>query len=112
MPSCLRVLSVEDNKSDFLLIQQQLRQSDLDFEIRRVETEQELRSVLKEYVPDIILSDYSLPTFDGMRALLIAKELAPSIPFILVTGSVNEQTAVDCLKAGADDYVLDRKSVV
>ncbi len=106
MPSHLRILSVEDNKPDFLLIRQQLQQSDLDFEIRRVETGQELRSVLKEYLPDIILSDYSLPTFDGMQALLIAKELVPSIPFVLVTGSVNEQTAVECLKAGADDYVL------
>ncbi|MBI3110347.1 MAG: PAS domain S-box protein [Ignavibacteriales bacterium] len=106
MQSHLRILSIEDSEPDFLLVQGHLERSDLDFELRRVETEQALRSVLKEYLPDIILSDYSLPTFDGMGALLVAKELVPFTPFILVTGSVNEQTAVECLKAGADDYVL------
>ena len=64
-----------------------------------------IRSI-QGFKPDIILSDYSLPTFNGMQALLIRNELAPSIPFILVTGSMNEETAVEVMKAGADDYVI------
>ncbi|MEP7227461.1 MAG: PAS domain S-box protein [Gemmatimonadales bacterium] len=61
---------------------------------------------LEEFGPDLILSDYTLPRFDGMTALSLAKERAPSIPFLIVTGSVNEETAVGCMKAGATDYLL------
>ena len=56
--------------------------------------------------PDLILSDYTLPRFDGMTALSLARERAPAVPFLIVTGSVNEETAVGCMKAGATDYLL------
>jgi PAS domain S-box-containing protein len=71
-----------------------------------VETKEAYINALLDFKPDVILSDYSLPTFDGMKALLYRSELAPSIPFILVTGSINEETAVEIMKAGADDYVI------
>ena len=61
---------------------------------------------LDEFRPDLILSDYTLPRFDGMSALSLARERAPAVPFLIVTGSVNEETAVGCMKAGATDYLL------
>ena len=63
-------------------------------------------AALETFRPEIILSDYMLPTFDGMTALKLARELVPEIPFILITGSTNEETAVECMKAGAWDYVV------
>ena len=68
-----------------------------------METEREFIAQLGEFLPDLILSDFSLPQFNGMDVLLLAKEHSPLIPFIVVTGSINEETAVDCIKAGAWD---------
>ena len=65
-----------------------------------------LERELDEFRPDLILSDYTLPRFDGMAALSLARERAPAVPFLIVTGSVNEETAVGCMKAGATDYLL------
>jgi two-component system cell cycle sensor histidine kinase/response regulator CckA len=61
---------------------------------------------LETFQPDVVLSDYTLPRFDGMTALSLARERAPTVPFLIVTGSVNEETAVGCMKAGATDYLL------
>jgi PAS domain-containing protein len=66
----------------------------------------EFISALEEFHPDIIISDYALPEFNGMQALRITKEKNPGIPFIVLTGSTNEITAVECMKAGATDYVI------
>ena len=63
------------------------------------------------FQPDLIISDYSLPSFDGMQALKITKEFYPTVPFILYTGSMNEETAVTCIKAGAWDYIIKEHSV-
>ena len=71
-----------------------------------METEIDFREGLISYKPDIILSDYNLPAFNGMSALKLVKDISPSIPFIIVTGSMNEETAVECMKAGAADYVI------
>ena len=64
--------------------------------------------LLVSYNPDIILSDFNMPSFDGLSALKIAQQICPFTPFIMVTGSINEDTAVDCMKAGASDYVFKR----
>ncbi len=102
----LRILINEDTPSDGDLLEHAIRKAGFDFTARRVETRDDFLSALQEFMPHVIISDYRLPTFDGMQALELANEHVPLIPFIIVTGSMNEETAVECMKAGADDYVL------
>ncbi len=102
----LRILHVEDNLSDAELALRELRKAAFVFEARRVETREAFLAALADFRPDLILSVYRLPEFDGMKALLLAREHAPYVPVIITTGSVNEETAVACMKAGAADYVL------
>jgi PAS domain S-box-containing protein len=102
----LRILILEDVPTDAELVERELRNAKIEFSSKRVETREDFIKALQDFAPDIILSDYKLPQFDGMAALELKKELAPNIPFIMVTGSMNEETAVDCMKAGAEDYVI------
>ncbi len=102
----LRILMLEDIPTDAELELHQLRQSDIACEMRRVENEQDFRRELSDYEPDLILSDFSLPAFDGLRALLIARSEYPNIPFIFVSGTIGEETAIASLKSGAADYIL------
>ncbi|WP_292468561.1 response regulator [Methanolobus sp.] len=104
--SGLRILFVEDIPSDTELAERALFKQDIEFESMRVETIEEFSKQLEEFSPDIVISDYSLPVFDGMQALKILLDFDDSIPFIILTGSLNEETAVTCMKAGATDYVL------
>ena len=107
MPSDqLRILILEDMPMDAELMEYELVRASIPFTARRVETREAFLSALDEFAPDVILSDYTLPRFDGMTALALARELVPSTPLLIVTGSVNEETAVGCMKAGADDYLL------
>lgn len=111
MENKLRILIVEDNPSDVEIVKRLIRKEGIAFEERVADSKEEFVSAIHEFVPELILCDYSMPRFDGMRALLIRKELAPLTPFILVTGSVNEEVAVECMKAGADDYVLKQNLI-
>src|SRR5512145_257911 len=106
METKIKILLVEDLPSDAELIKYEIRKSGLPFYELTVETKEEFIKAIHEFEPDIILSDYSLPLFNVMQALRLRKELAPLIPFILVTGSLNEETAVEVMKAGADDYLI------
>ncbi|MFH0988638.1 MAG: PAS domain S-box protein [bacterium] len=106
MKDALRVLLVEDSQSDAELTKRELRSAGISFVAECVETEKDFREKLQSFRPDIILSDYSLPTLNGMQALRLLQTLKPHLPFILVTGSLNEDTAVECMKAGADDYII------
>ncbi|MGA9752124.1 MAG: PAS domain S-box protein [Acidobacteriota bacterium] len=106
MSQPLRILMVEDVPTDAALVEREIRKAGIDFVSRRVENRETFLAAIEEFDPDFILSDYSLPQFDGMSALRLADERAPEIPFIIITGSLNEETAVECIKAGADDYVL------
>ena len=105
----LRILFVEDVPADAELAARILSKEGLAFTSIRVETQEEFLNALIEYRPDLILSDYSLPQFDGMRALRLALAHNVNLPFIIVTGSIDEETAVDCIKAGAWDYVLKER---
>jgi PAS domain S-box-containing protein len=102
----LRILILEDLPTDAELMERELKRGGIEFESVRVETEHDFVAALEAFRPELILSDFRLPTFDGLSALRIAQERAPLIPFIVVTGSMNEETAVECMKAGAFDYVL------
>jgi len=102
----LRILILEDVPMDAELVEYELGRTNIPFDARCVDTRDEFLHQLEEFQPDLILSDYTLPSFDGMTALSIVRERAPSTPFLIVTGSVNEETAVGCMKAGATDYLL------
>ncbi|MCX6328058.1 MAG: PAS domain S-box protein, partial [Bacteroidia bacterium] len=102
----MRILFVEDLPSDAELAVLELRKEGLRFEHMRVDTRDEFIKALKEFKPDIVISDYMMPAYNGMQALKDAHELDPLVPFILCTGSMNEETAVECLKTGANDYVI------
>jgi len=102
----LKILFVEDLPSDVDLAVLELRKEKLVFVYETVCTREDLIKAFKEFKPDLIISDYIMPSFNGLQALREAKECDPDIPFILCTGSVNEEIAIECLKAGAQDYVI------
>ncbi len=106
MSQQFRVLMVEDNASDTELIVRELKRAGMRCDAHRVETAVEFRQELDEYQPHVILSDFSMPKFDGMEALAIAKRSHPEIPFIFVSGTIGEENAVRALQSGAIDYVL------
>lgn len=101
-----RILFVEDLPSDMELAEHQLRSHGFQYEAVRVETEPDFLQALEEFRPDLVVSDYSLPLFDGRRALELTLKHDPDLPFVILTGSMNEETAVDCMKAGAVDYLI------
>jgi PAS domain S-box-containing protein len=100
----LSILFVEDNPDDFDLALRELRGSGVAFEARSIETEAEFRASLQD-LPDVVVADYKLPQFSGLAALNICREHEVGVPFIMLTGSQSEEIAVECLKAGADDYL-------
>jgi signal transduction histidine kinase len=101
-----RILILEDVPTDAELVQRELQKAGFAFTSRCVDTREAFLGELEEFSPDIVLSDYSMPQFNGLEAIKLVKELYPSIPLIIVTGSINEETAVSCMKAGATDYVI------
>jgi len=102
----LRILFVEDSPEDAELAAWELSKSGLRFSSMRTDTKEGFLAALSEFRPGIVISDYSMPRFDGMTALRLSMERSPAIPFIVLTGSMNEETAVLCLKSGAIDYVI------
>ncbi|MEJ2692850.1 MAG: response regulator [Candidatus Thiodiazotropha sp.] len=102
----LRVLMLEDTPSDAELIEHELRKADITFTSQRVETRDAFIQSLNEFRPDIILSDYILPDFNGMDALAIVRHDYPQLPMIMVTGALSDINAVELIHAGARDYVL------
>jgi PAS domain S-box-containing protein len=106
MEKTFRILYVEDVPEDAELILQNISGYGINFIRTIVDSKKDYIEALISFVPDVIISDYSTPDFDGMNALSLRNEISPLTPFILVTGSVNEEVAAECIKAGADDYVL------
>lgn len=102
----LRVLFVEDSKIDADLAVLGLTRAGIDAVVQRVETERAFRSRLNTFRPDVILSDFTLPRFNGLVALQIAQQIRPATPFIFVSGTIGQDTAIESLKQGAADYIL------
>ncbi len=102
----LRVIIVEDSEDDVALILRQLRRGGYDLTHLRVETASALTAALDEGGWDIVISDYSLPQFSGLAAIEICAQHGFEIPFILVSGTVGEEEAVQAMKAGAHDYLM------
>lgn len=106
MAESLKILLLEDVYEDFELIKREVRKNFPNSEILHLDNEADFRNQLEEYSPDLILSDYNLPQFTGLEALQIVRKVNKNLPFLIVTGSINEETAVDCIKAGATDYII------
>jgi len=102
----LKILMLEDNQDDVLLIEHMLRKNKLPFIHTAVDTRDEFREAIRQFQPDVILSDHGLPGFNSREALKICLAERPSAPFILVTGTVTDEYAISCLNNGADDYIL------
>jgi diguanylate cyclase (GGDEF)-like protein/PAS domain S-box-containing protein len=102
----MKILLVEDSENDAELIVRELKRAGMGCTSMRVETEPDYQRALTAFNPDIILSDFSMPRFDGMSALAIARQAHPEIPFIFVSGTLGEEYAIRALKSGASDYVL------
>src|SRR5437016_13372101 len=106
MTSPLRVVHLEDDIRDAELVKATLEAEGIHSEQRRVENEQEFLGALTQGNVDLILADYTLPSFDGLSALKIAQQHAPDVPFIYVSGTLGEDVAIEALKTGGTDYVL------
>lgn len=109
--SVIRILHLEDNSLDSELVRELLDESGLMCDITNVHTRAEFEACLETQAWHVILSDFALPSFDGLSALETAKELCPSTPFIFVTGTMGEENAIESLKNGATDYVLKQNLV-
>src|SRR5881409_15519 len=106
MPGLVRVLMVEDVADDAALVERELRRAGITGATRRVDSERAYREALRTFAPDIILTYHSLPTFGAADALRIGLLESPDTPVIIVTGSLDEETAAEYIKAGATDYIL------
>jgi formate hydrogenlyase transcriptional activator len=106
MRNPLRILSIEDDPNDSKLIQDLLEAEDIVCEATRVDTRAALLASLEQGGIDLILADYTLPSFDGISALKLAMKACPEVPFIFVSGTLGEEVATEALKIGATDYVL------
>lgn len=109
MKSPLRILHLEDNPDDAELIQSALEADDLACTITRVESRAEFIPALTQETFDLVMADFSLPGFDGLTALKLVRQISTDVPFILVSGTVGEERAIESLKSGATDYVLKER---
>lgn len=106
MKKNLRVLIIEDSENDILLLLRELEKNDYQVDYQCVETAPEMQAILESTPLDLILCDFSLPQFRAMQALNILHESGRDLPFIIVSGTIGEETAVEALKAGAHDFIV------
>src|SRR5690349_19944751 len=110
METPLKILILEDSPEDLDLVERELKRGGINFISNVVKKKEEYEKALNDFNPDIILSDHSLPQFNSIEAMQIWKDFQKQknvmVPFILITGSVSEEFAVQSIKAGADDYIL------
>ncbi|MCG5060605.1 MAG: response regulator [Limnoraphis sp. WC205] len=105
----LQILLLEDDPVDVELIQTTLKNGGIEANLICVTRRSDFSEILKTQLPDLILSDYVLPSFDGIAALKIAQQFCPQVPFIMVSGMLGEERAIETLKQGATDYVLKQR---
>ena len=109
MKTPLRLLQLEDNPVDAELITTTLIEGDIPCQSQLVDTRQAFVAALKEGRMDLILADYSIPGFDGMAALALARQHCPDVPFLFVSATIGEELAIDAMHQGATDYVLKQR---
>jgi two-component system cell cycle sensor histidine kinase/response regulator CckA len=109
MKASLRILHLEDNPFDAEIVSATLEADAIDCELVRVETREQFVAAVERECFDLILADCTLPSFDGMSALTIARETCPETPFIFISGWLGEEVAIETLKSGATDYVLKNR---
>ncbi len=102
----IKILILEDNEIDKRLIYATIENSDLNHTSHIVDTKKDYVKALHNFKPDVVLADYVLPDFDGRQALELHKQIIPEVPFIFVTGQLSEETAINCMKLGAWDYIM------
>jgi len=108
-PPRVRILHLEDDRNDAVLVQAALAAEGLPVEVETVTTREDFIAAIARGEFSLILSDYALPGFDGLSALRIAKEEAPDVPFVMVSGSLGEEAAAESIKSGATDFVLKHR---
>ena len=106
MKTVLRILIIEDSEDDALLVLNHIKKGGYDIEYERVETAETMKTALKEKAWDIVLSDYKMPRFNGLEALTLLQESGIDIPFIVISGAISEDVAVETMTAGAQDYMM------
>ena len=109
MKSPLHILHLEDDVTDTELLRALLEMDKIDAEVERVETREQFVRALEAGGYDLIVSDYSLPSFDGLAALVLARERRPTVPFLLFSGTIGEEAAIESIRNGATDYVLKQR---
>lgn len=105
----LRILHLEDSPSDAVLAREFLEAEGIRTDVRRVETRQQFEEALEAGGVDLILADFQLPAFDGITAFLLARQVSPDVPFIMLTGKLGEEYAIDTLALGVTDYILKQR---
>ena len=105
----LRILHLEDEVRDQELVQAVLEAEGLSCDIETVSTREEFLGALERGACDLILSDFALPSFDGLAALELARERAPDVPFLFFSGRIGEEAAIEAMRSGATDYVLKQR---
>jgi len=106
MKTKLKILHLEDIPADAELVERELKKGKIQFESLVVDSKSAFENALREFVPDIVLADHSLPSFNSLEAIGIMKQKGIKIPIILVTATVSDEYALEVMKAGADDYIL------
>src|SRR3954469_24378656 len=105
-PRQIRVLLLEDQDSDAVLCKRELRGASFEVECLAVDTPEAFETALNQFIPQVILSDFSLPHYSGLQALELARAKLPDVPFIFVSGTIGEDRAVEAMRRGATDYVF------
>lgn len=105
----IRILNIEDDPLDTALILSMLEADDMDVDVLRVQTEKDFVAALDRSDVDVIISDFNLPSYDGRRALHVARSKLPSVPFIFFSGTLGEESAIECLREGASDYIIKQR---
>jgi two-component system cell cycle sensor histidine kinase/response regulator CckA len=108
-PAPIRILHVEDNLLDAELVSATLKQEGVPHTVQLVDTEAAFYTALDSPEIDLVICDYSIPSFSGLAALKITRSTRPDLPFIFVSGTIGEESAIDALKEGATDYVLKQR---